>query len=100
MSGQPAAGAGRHPKEPTVNDDDTITLWGVGPTCPGCGGPTHAVTADEDAEKPWWCKSCNVRLTDTGEYGSQARFPADSKPTDQPTATDNKRSEGGYRSDE
>ena len=80
-------GTDRHPKEPTLNDDDTISLWGGGPTCPGCGGPTHAVTGDEDAEKPWWCQSCNVRLTDTGEYGSQARFPADSKPTDQSVAT-------------
>jgi len=66
---------------PTVNDDGTISLWGVGPECPGCGGPTHAVTADE-CERPWWCKECNVRFDDGGEYGSQASFPAGNEPID------------------
>lgn len=64
---------------PTIVDDDTIRLWGVGPECPGCGGPTHAVTED-DAEKPWWCKECNVRFDDDGNYGSQARFPTGNEP--------------------
>jgi len=68
-------------RAPTVNDDGTISLWGVGPECPGCGGPTHAVTADE-CERPWWCKECNVRLNDGGEYGNQASFPAGNEPTD------------------
>jgi len=66
--------------EPEDLDDRTIRLYGVGPACPGCGGPTHAVTADQDAEKPWWCKDCNVRLDDNGEPGSQAHFPAGSAP--------------------
>jgi len=67
------------PKEPEIGGD-TIHLLGVGPECPGCGGPTHAVTGDADAERPWWCKHCNVRLDGDGNYGSSARFPADSKP--------------------
>jgi hypothetical protein len=74
------AGVDRARTEPTVNDDLTITLYGVGPKCPGCGGPTYAVTGDDNAEMPWWCKECNVRLDDEGNYGSQASFPAGSKP--------------------
>lgn len=67
-------------KQPTV-DGDVIHLWGVGPECPGCGGPTHAVTGDEEAEKPWWCKHCSVRFDDEGNYGSMANFPAGSEPS-------------------
>jgi len=70
------------PKEPTVNDDGTISLWGAGPTCPGCGGPTHAVTGDTDAEQPWWCMDCNVRLDDEGNPGAHANFPAGADPTE------------------
>lgn len=66
--------------EPEVLDDGTIRLFGVGPECPGCGGPTHAVTGDEDAEMPWWCKECNVRFDDDGAFGSQADFPSGSEP--------------------
>jgi hypothetical protein len=65
---------------PTVNDDGTISLWGVGPMCPGCGESTHAVTADKGVEQPWWCQECNVRLDDDGGYGAQASFPADNDP--------------------
>lgn len=50
------------PIEPKQVDDTTIHLYGVGPKCPDCGGPTHAVTGDENAEKPWWCKDCNLRV--------------------------------------
>lgn len=67
-------------REPTMIDENHMRLWGVGPECPGCGGPTHAVTGSESAERPWWCKECNVRFDDEGEYGSQAEFPAGSKP--------------------
>lgn len=70
--------------EPEKIDDDTIRLYGGGPECPGCGGPTHAATGDEDAERPWWCMNCNVRLDADGEYGNHARFPAGSKPEMQP----------------
>ena len=80
MSEQSTGESERHRREPTINDDGTITLWGVGPECPGCGGPTHAVTAGENATRPWWCEKCNVRLDDTGGYGSQADFPAGSEP--------------------
>jgi len=66
--------------EPEMIDDDTMRLWGVGPDCSGCAGATHAVTADENAEQAWWCKKCNVRLDDEGNYGNQARFPAESEP--------------------
>lgn len=59
-------------------DGDTIRLYGGGPTCPGCDGPTYAVAAD--ARRLWWCPECNVRFTDAGEYGSAASFPAGSKP--------------------
>ena len=58
-------------------DGDTIHLLGGGPECPGCGGPTHAVTGADDATRPWWCQRCNVRLDDDGDYGAQAHFPAD-----------------------
>lgn len=71
------------PKAPKVVDDTTIRLFGVGPECPGCGGPTHAVTGDEEAKRPWWCQNCNVRLDEQGEYGAQAGFPAGSKPEGQ-----------------
>lgn len=70
----------RHRHEPKVEDDGTIRLFGVGPKCAGCGGPTHCVTDDEGAEMPWWCSECNVRFDDGGEYGSQARFPEGCKP--------------------
>jgi len=64
--------------EPEILDDGTIRLFGVGPECPGCGGPTHCVAPG--GELPWWCQECNVRFTDGGEYGSQASFPAGSEP--------------------
>jgi len=70
------------PKEPTVVDEDTIRLYGIGPRCPGCGGPTHAVTGDKSAERPWWCQECNVRLDGDGNFGSQASFPAGADPDD------------------
>lgn len=60
-----AGGSERSRKPPTVHDDGTISLWGVGPKCPRCGGPTHAVTA-KAASRPWWCKECNIRLDDDG----------------------------------
>lgn len=66
--------------EPEKADDDTMRLFGVGPECPGCGGPTHCVTADPDAEKPWWCQECNVRFDPMGVPGSQADFPSGSEP--------------------
>jgi hypothetical protein len=66
--------------EPVMVDEDTMRLYGVGPGCPGCGGPTHAVTADEDADRPWWCKNCNVRLDDEGDYGAHASFAAGNEP--------------------
>lgn len=69
----------RRRTEPST-EADTIRMYGVGPRCPGCGGPTHAVTAEE-CERPWWCQSCNVRLDDCGEYGSNASFPSGSKPS-------------------
>jgi hypothetical protein len=81
------SGNERFRKEPTVNDDGTISLWGVGPTCPGCGGPTHAVTA-EAAKKPWWCKECNVRFDDDGNYGNAASFPAGNEPDECSLDTD------------
>ena len=59
-------------------DDDTMRLFGVGPECAGCGGPTYCVGSG--GERPWWCPDCSVRFTDDGEYGGQARFPAGSKP--------------------
>jgi len=68
------------PKEPTVVDEDTMRLYGVGPTCPGCGGPTHAVTGDESAKQPWWCENCNVRLDRDGKFGGQASFPVGADP--------------------
>lgn len=80
MSDQSTAGSDRTPTEPKVNDDGTITLYGGGPSCPGCGGPTHAVTGDGDAERPWWCQECNVRLDDSGEPGAAASFPAGNEP--------------------
>jgi len=79
-------------RDPEVIDENTIRLYGVGPQCPGCGGPTHCLTADEDAEQPWWCQDCNVRLDDDGDYGSMANFPAGSKPPDRDQDT------GGYPS--
>ena len=72
-------GSERTRTPPTINDDGTISLWGAGPVCPGCGGPTHAVTAEE-AERPWWCNECSVRLDDGGNFGSAALFPAGSEP--------------------
>lgn len=73
-------GTDRVRQEPEKLDEGTMRLYGVGPKCPGCGGPTHAVTAAEGAEHPWWCQHCNVRLDDHGNYGSQASFPAGSEP--------------------
>jgi len=52
---------------PEQIDDTTIRLYGIGPTCPECGGPTHAVTEDTDARKPWWCQDCNLRLSGDGD---------------------------------
>lgn len=78
--GEPADGVERTRYAPSINDDGTMTLHGVGPECPGCGGPTHAVTADEGAERPWWCQRCNVRLDDQGNAGSQADFPSGADP--------------------
>jgi hypothetical protein len=82
---EPAPGTGRESDRrrhaPTVNNDGTITLWGVGPTCPGCNGPTHAVTDSEAAARPWWCAECRLRLDDAGEPGSQAQLPADHERT-------------------
>jgi len=66
---------------PTINDDGTITLYGVRPTCSGCGGPTHAVTGDDDAERPWWCEHCNVWFDDAEGYGAQAWFPSGDEPS-------------------
>jgi len=66
-------------QEPTV-DGDTIRLPGIGPECPGCNGPTHAVAAEEDAARPWYCTDCGVRLTSDGEYGSSVSWPADFDP--------------------
>jgi len=63
---------------PTV-DGGTIHLPGVGPRCPGCGGPTFSVTGDPNAARPWWCGECNVRLDGDGEPGAHASFPADSQ---------------------
>jgi len=57
----------------------TITLPGVGPTCPGCGGPTYKV-ADSPAKRPWWCPECIVRFDYDGNYGSHANFPAGCEP--------------------
>lgn len=68
--------------EPKMIDGNTIRLYGVGPTCPGCGGPTHAVTASESAERPWFCKKCSVRFDDEGGYGSMANFPAGNDPNE------------------
>jgi hypothetical protein len=68
-------------REPTMIDDDTMRLFGGGPTCPGCGGATYSV--GPGGERPWWCPDCNVRFDDDGNYGSQARFPADSKPANE-----------------
>lgn len=64
--------------EPTMIDDDTMRLFGGGPDCPGCGGPTYCV--GKGGERPWWCQDCNVRLTDAGEYGAHASFPSGSEP--------------------
>ena len=60
--------------EPKKIDDSTMRLYGGGPRCVGCDGPTYCVA--KGGEKPWWCPDCKVRYTDDGEYGSQARFPA------------------------
>jgi hypothetical protein len=79
MTEQSTDGTERTRRAPTINDDGTVSLWGVGPRCPGCGGPTHSVTGDE-CERPWWCKECHVRLTGDGDYGSQASFPAGNEP--------------------
>lgn len=62
-------------------DSDTMRLYGVGPECPGCGGPTHALSGGQEAERPWWCKECNVRLDDNGEYGQAACFPSGADPS-------------------
>jgi hypothetical protein len=61
-------------KEPEMIDDDTMCLWGGGPRCAGCDGPTYCVGSG--GRRPWWCPDCNVRFTDDGEYGSAASFPA------------------------
>lgn len=78
-------------QEPEMIDEDTMRLYGVGPECPGCGGSTHCV--GPAGERPWWCKNCNVRLDDSGEYGSQADFPAGCDP-EKDIVTD-----GGRRTD-
>jgi hypothetical protein len=67
------------PREPEKVDDTTLRLKGIGPTCPGCGGPTYAVI-DDTASRPWWCKECNVRLDSDGNYGNAATFPARNDP--------------------
>jgi len=67
------------PIEPD-REGDTITLYGGGPECPGCGGPTHAVTGDREAQRPWWCMNCEVRLDEHGNVGPHASFPKGSKP--------------------
>jgi hypothetical protein len=59
--------------EPKKIDDSTMHLYGGGPNCSGCGGPTYCVA--KGGMRPWWCPDCNVRFTDDGEHGSQARFP-------------------------
>jgi hypothetical protein len=64
--------------EPRMIDDETMRLFGVGPTCAGCDGATYCVGSD--GAQPWWCPECNVRFTDDGEYGTQASFPSGSKP--------------------
>lgn len=79
-SGTPRDSEERPLHEPKVDGDGTIHLYGVGPKCPGCGGPTHCVTADPNVEHPWWCKECNVRLDGKGNYGNQASFPSGSDP--------------------
>jgi len=53
------------PLEPKI-EGNTIHLFGVGPDCPKCGGPTHSVTGDETAEQPWWCQNCNLRVASDG----------------------------------
>lgn len=78
MPDQAAGGIDRIHHEPEMVDDDTMRLFGVGPKCPGCGGPTHCVSPG--GERPWWCKNCNVRFDDDGGYGAQASFPAESDP--------------------
>lgn len=70
----------RHHHEPEMVDENTMRLYGVGPDCPGCDGPTHCV--GPGGERPWWCANCNVRLSDGGEYGAVASFPAGSEPDD------------------
>ena len=56
-------------------DGRTIRLYGGGPVCPGCYGPTYRV-ADDHSHRPWWCPECNVRFTEDGEFGSHAHFPS------------------------
>jgi hypothetical protein len=57
---------GTAPRAPEELDDGTLRLYGVGPNCPTCGGPTHAVTGNKDAEQPWWCRDCNLRVARDG----------------------------------
>ena len=70
--------AKRSHHEPRMIDDKTMRLFGVGPECPGCNGPTYCVGSG--GKRPWWCKVCNVRFTDDGKYGSAASFPSGSEP--------------------
>jgi hypothetical protein len=64
--------------DPEMIDGETMRLYGGGPACPGCDGPTYSVGAG--GERPWWCPECNVRLDDGGGYGRHAYFPAGSDP--------------------
>jgi hypothetical protein len=64
--------------KPRMINDETMRLFGVGPTCPGCDGPTYCVVSG--GERPWWCIDCNVRFTDEGDYGANASFPAGATP--------------------
>jgi len=67
--------------DPEMIDENTMRLYGVGPTCPGCDGPTHCVGSD--GERPWWCSECNVRLTDDAEYGANVSWPSGNAPVDE-----------------
>ena len=78
MSEQSDGEIDRYHHDPEMIDDDTMRLFGVGPECAGCDGPTYCVGSG--GERPWWCPECNVRFTDSGEYGSKASFPSGSEP--------------------
>lgn len=49
------------PKTVERDGETIIELFGVGPKCPECGGPTHRV-AENKYHKPWWCAECNNRV--------------------------------------